>query len=127
MAKAQAILFTALVAAIISPVTTAAHDATLSNVTVNFIALKRDGEFTIKCSPRTRADALNRAWPSVCNREGRVAIDRAVKQKLIAPIQGPAFGMASTFPPDYSSDPHVSSITLSRSFPLISAKAGNPI
>lgn len=86
---------------------------------VRFSARQQNGEFTIECSPSTRVAALNHAWPDICNQLGRIAIDRAVKQNLIAPAPGLAFGMASRFPPDYSPDPHVVGVTLSRSFPLL--------
>ncbi|MDE2054830.1 MAG: hypothetical protein KGI62_09115 [Xanthomonadaceae bacterium] len=129
MARIQTLLASALAAVVVSSTVwgAAARGSTRDSVAVNFSVLQQNGEFIIKCSPRTRADAQNHEWPSVCNKVGRAAIERAVKQKLIAPVQGPAFGMASEFPPDYSPDPHISNITLSRSFPLIGGKAGTQI
>lgn len=121
----RAMVWSSVVVLLLPCTTHAAVSSTPTAYTdfVHFSASQRDGKFIIECSPSTRAAAVNHSWPTVCNKLGRDAIDRAVKQKLIAPVKGLAFGMASQFPPDYSPDPHISGVTLSRSFPLL----GNPI
>ena len=90
---------------------------------VQFSATQHAGVFTIKCSRRSMASAPTTSWTAECNKLGRAAIDQAVGKKLIAPVKGVAFGEASEFPGDYSPDPHISNIVLSRDFPLIA----NPI
>ena len=107
----------ALLAACASqPATSSEAQATDSQV---FFSSKQDkSKFTIECSPRSKAIANNPSWVDACNALGRVAIDEAVRQRLIAPVAGPAFGMASEFMKQTTSDLPIASKALSRDWPL---------
>lgn len=85
---------------------------------VVFGTSRGEGVFSMICRPRTKAAERSGAWIDRCNALGRGAVDAAAADGWIAPVEGPAFGMASEFmrqvPPGVTS-----SQTLSRDIPLI--------
>lgn len=85
---------------------------------VRFSSEVKDGQFSIECAPRSEAIAQNPSWVDVCNQLGRTAIEQAVDEGLIAPVEGPAFGMASEYVKDMPRDNPIFSESLGRDFPL---------
>lgn len=90
---------------------------------VRFCSEVKDSQFSIECAPRSEAIAQNTSWVDVCNQLGRTAIEQAVSEGLIAPVEGPAFGMASEFAKDAPHAHPISSESLGRDFPL----TGSPL
>ena len=77
------------------PATTSVVRPTESQV--SFSSKQDRGQFTIECTPRSEGIANDPSWVDACNTLGRAAIDDAVGKRLIASVDGPAFGMASDF------------------------------
>ena len=86
---------------------------------VYFSTSQAHGNFTIACRPRTEEIGKTAAWVDTCNDLGREALDKAAKDGLITPVNGPAFGMSSEFIKSMPADAPVSSKAMSRDIPLI--------
>lgn len=87
--------------------------------TVRFSTSQSGGNLTIACRPRTEEVGQSTAWVDVCNRLGQDVLANAARKGLIAPVSGPAFGMASEFVRTVPPGAPLSSKELSRELPLI--------
>lgn len=96
-----------------------APDPSVAVDAVHFSAISARGKFTITCRPQTDAIGRSPAWVDSCEELGRRALEDAVRNGLIAPVEDPAFGVASEVMRSMRADAPVSSKVISRDVPLI--------
>jgi hypothetical protein len=86
--------------------------------TVTFSTKRDERTFTIACRPKTETTS---DWVERCNQLGRAAIDAAVAEGLIAPVDGAAFGKAAQLVQATPANAHAEALSLSRDFPIVAS------
>jgi len=86
---------------------------------VEFSTRLSDETLTIECKPRSEEIVESGDWVDQCNELGRSELDSAAASGLIAPVKGPAFGMASQFIRQLSASASISERTMRRDIPLM--------
>ncbi|PKM08910.1 MAG: hypothetical protein CVV14_02320 [Gammaproteobacteria bacterium HGW-Gammaproteobacteria-4] len=87
---------------------------------VEFSTSLSDKALTIECKPRSQEIGRADEWVDQCNALGRTALDEAAASGKIAPVAGPAFGMASEFIKQLPASASMSERAMSRDIPLVS-------
>ena len=86
---------------------------------VEFSTSLGDTALTINCKPRSQEIAVADHWVDQCNELGRAALNEAAAEGKIAPVTGPAFGMASEFIKQLPASASISQRAMSRDIPLV--------
>ena len=110
--------FLAPLIALLVPFCVFAEKEQVSNDLVEFSTQLSDTMLTIECKPRSEDIVEADDWVDQCNELGRAALDSAAASGQIAPVEGPAFGMASQFIRQLPASAAISERTMRREIPL---------
>ena len=105
--------------ALLAPACVYASSEQVPDNLVEFSTSLSDTALTINCKPRSQEIAEADDWVDQCNELGRAALSEAAAEGKIAPVTGPAFGMASEFIKQLPPSASISQRAMSRDIPLV--------